>query len=116
MIYAYDKTYLEDARRALARMLDYAVNDLKFDISEFYDRMVSIYMEEKPDTNLKSLRKRAKLSQKELSEITDIPIRTIQQYEQRQKDINKASMEYVYKLSKALMCEPKDLMEFVNKN
>ena len=36
MIYAYDKTYLEDARRALARMLDYAVNDLKFDISEFY--------------------------------------------------------------------------------
>lgn len=215
MINAYDKMYLEHARRALARMLDYAVNDLHFDISEFfnyflssnisiqfengnpsvvagrsgieiayivieennldieclkpryttnrseeywtgyalayfqwrtglsfkdinkiipikkiqelyypyhemdirqfYDRMVGIYIEEKPDTNLKSLRKRAKLSQRELSEITDIPIRTIQQYEQRQKDINKASMEYGYKLSKALMCEPKDLMEFVNK-
>ena len=51
------------------------------DIRQFYDRMVSIYMEEKPDTNLKSLRKRAKLSQRELSEITDIPIRTIQQYD-----------------------------------
>ena len=32
MIYAYDKTYLEDARRALARMLDYAVIDLKYGV------------------------------------------------------------------------------------
>ena len=73
-----------------------------------------MYINLKPDTNLKLLRKRAKLSQKELSEITDIPIRTRQQYEQRQKDINKASIEYIYKLSNALICAPKELMEFVN--
>lgn len=41
MINAYDKMYLEHARRALARMLDYAVNDLHFDISEFFNYFLS---------------------------------------------------------------------------
>ena len=66
-----------------------------------------------PDTNLKMKRKSVGLSQSELAILTEIPVRTIQQYEQRQKDINKASMEYMYKLSKVLACEPKELMEFV---
>lgn len=35
MINAYDKVYLEKARTNLARMLDFAVYDLKYDISDF---------------------------------------------------------------------------------
>ena len=35
MIHAYDKVYLEKARTTLARMLDFAVYDLKYDIEEF---------------------------------------------------------------------------------
>ena len=37
--------------------------------------------------------------------------RTIQQYEQRKKNFNKAQAEYLVRLSKALYCEPEDLFE-----
>lgn len=36
MTYAYDKVYLDKARTALGRMLDFAVYDLKYDITEFF--------------------------------------------------------------------------------
>ena len=51
------------------------------------------------------------MSQKELANKTEIPLRTIQQYEQKQKNINKAQAEYLIRLSKALYCEPEDLLE-----
>ena len=62
-------------------------------------------------TYLKKFRQNAGLSQRELAIQTDIPIKTIQQYEQRQKNINKAQAEYVIRLSKALACRPEDLLE-----
>jgi len=40
MIRAYDKVYLEKARTALGRMLDFAVYDLKYDISEIFDMFI----------------------------------------------------------------------------
>jgi transcriptional regulator with XRE-family HTH domain len=52
-------------------------------------------------------------SQAELAKETGIPLRTIQQYEQGQKNINKAQAEYIIKLSKALYCEPAALLEMV---
>ena len=36
MIHAYDKIYLDKARTALGRMLDFAVYDLKYDIEDFF--------------------------------------------------------------------------------
>lgn len=42
MICAYDKVYLEKARTVLARMLDYAVYDLKYDIDDFLADVYSI--------------------------------------------------------------------------
>ena len=46
-----------------------------------------------------------------LAEKTGIPIRTIQQYEQRQKDINRASGQYLLQFASALNCRMEDLME-----
>lgn len=63
------------------------------------------------ESYLKLLRKRARLSQSQLAEKTGIPVKTIQQYEQRRKDINKAQAEYVIKLSQVLCCKPQELME-----
>ena len=40
MIRAYDKVYLDKARTALGRMLDFAVYDLKYDITEFFDLFI----------------------------------------------------------------------------
>ena len=37
MIHAYDKVYLEKARTALGRMLDFAVYDLKYAVGDFWE-------------------------------------------------------------------------------
>ena len=63
------------------------------------------------DTNLKKLRIKNGLSQSDLAKASGVPLRTLQQYEQRQKDINKAHFEYIIMLSTALSCEPALLLE-----
>lgn len=213
MIHAYDKVYLDKARVALGRMLDFAVYDLKYDICEFFDRFITtgvadrfgkgdftliagmsgvelayeilersniefkrikpnyaanrseeywtgwalayyqwetsmsfgeivryvpiqdilalyspyhemdirqfvdkmneLYIFAKSETNLKLLRQSAGLSQRELADLSGVPIRTIQQYEQRQKNINKAQAEYLVMLAQALCCKVDDLIEKV---
>ena len=40
MIRAYDKVYLDKARTALGRMLDFAVYDLKYDIDDFFNLFI----------------------------------------------------------------------------
>ena len=63
------------------------------------------------ETRLKTLRTRSGYSQNGLARESGVPVRTIQQYEQRQKDINKAGFESIIKLAAALSCEPYDLLE-----
>ena len=83
----------------------------EMDIRQFVDKMNALYKAAKTETNLKLLRQRAGLSQRMLAELSDIPIRTIQQYEQRQKNINKAQAEYLVRLAKVLCCEAGELIE-----
>lgn len=85
----------------------------EMDIRQFVDKMNALYKASKPDTNLKLLRRSSGLSQRELSELSGVPVRTIQQYEQRQKNINKAKVEYLVTLSQTLCCEIEDLIEKV---
>lgn len=83
----------------------------EMDISQFCDKMLEIYEKRKDGTNLKLFRLAAGLSQSELAEISGIPLRSIQQYEQNQKDINAAKAETVVKLAKALNTSVEKLME-----
>lgn len=85
----------------------------EMDIRQFCDKMNDLYKAAKPETNLKLLRQNAGLSQSELAELSGVPVRTIQQYEQRQKSINKAQAEYLVMLAQALCCEVEDLIEKV---
>lgn len=62
-------------------------------------------------TALGRMRARCGLSQSALARASGVPLRTIQQYEQRQKDINKANFEYIAMLSAALSCDPASLLE-----
>ena len=55
---------------------------------------------------LKRLREQAGLSQRDLAEASGVPVRTIQQYEQRKKDIRRAAWETVSCLAAALHCRP----------
>ena len=64
-----------------------------------------------PDTNLKYIRLAYGCSQAELSEMSGVSLRSIQMYEQRNKDINKAGAGTVRSLAKALGCTMEDLLE-----
>lgn len=83
----------------------------EMDIRHFCDRMNERYRASNPEPRLKQIRQRIGLSQSELAELSGIPVRTIQQYEQRQKSINKAQTEYLMMLARALNCNAEDLIE-----
>ena len=85
----------------------------EMDIRHFVDQMNELYVGAKKETNLKIRRKRLGISQSKLAELTGIPVRTIQQYEQRQKNINKAQVEYLVVLARVLYCRVEDLVEKV---
>lgn len=81
------------------------------DIRQFVDEMNRLYRLNKENTNLKARRLQAGLSQSQLAKLSSVPLRTIQQYEQRQKNINSAKLETVISLARALSCQPTDLVE-----
>lgn len=83
----------------------------EMDIRQFADKMNELYRVARPETNLKTLRTLAGLSQSELAKLADVPVRTIQQYEQRQKDINKAQAETLLRFARVLNCDVEDLIE-----
>jgi DNA-binding transcriptional regulator YiaG len=62
-------------------------------------------------TKLKLKRENLDMSQADLAEKSSVSKRTIQAYEQRDKEINKASVEIVSKLASALNCSIGDLLE-----
>lgn len=62
-------------------------------------------------TRLKEIRKSKNMTQSQLSEISGVNLRTLQDYEQGSKDINKVAGITLYKLAQALECNVEDLLE-----
>ena len=83
----------------------------EMDIRHFVDKMNELCLSQRGETNLKRLRRQAGLTQRELAEKSGISLRTIQQYEQRKKNINKAQIDTLIPLSKALYCDVRELLE-----
>lgn len=83
----------------------------EMDIRQFSDKMNELIRERSPMSRLKLLREKVGLSQSALAAASGVPVRTIQQYEQRRKNINKAQAETLVALSKALYCRIEDLLE-----
>jgi len=81
------------------------------DISQFYAIADDIYLRARPQTNLKRIRESIGLSQSKLATEAGVSLRSIQMYEQRNKDINKAQALTVVKIARALGCETEDLIE-----
>lgn len=75
------------------------------------DTLDQIIKSDKKITNLQLLRKNAGLTQKELSELSGVNLRTLQQYENRSKDINKAAGDVINRLAYTLHCNFYDVME-----
>ncbi|MBQ1572108.1 MAG: helix-turn-helix transcriptional regulator [Clostridiales bacterium] len=81
------------------------------DISKFADIADSRIREYFKDTNLKRIRSSYGCTQAELAKRSGVSLRSIQMYEQRNKDINKASVESLYRISKVLGCTIESLLE-----
>lgn len=83
----------------------------EMDIRQFCDRVSEMRIERQQQTSLKRRRLEAGLSQSELSSLSGVPLRTIQQYEQGQKDISKARVDYIIAFSKVLCCDCQSLID-----
>lgn len=81
------------------------------DITKFVDIVDSKIKEYFPETNLKRIRTAYGFTQAELSKRSGVSLRSIQMYEQRNKNINKASVDAIYSLAKVLGCTMEDLIE-----
>lgn len=84
----------------------------EMDIMQFVDQMNRRMKEAYPQTRLRMRRENCGLSQSELAEGADVPLRQIQLFEQRQRDINKTASETLFRISKALCCRMEDLLEY----
>lgn len=81
------------------------------DISKFTEILDARIQAVFPEPNLKRLRKAYGCSQSELAKRSGVSLRSIQMYEQRKKDISKASAETVLRLSRVLGCGMEDLIQ-----
>lgn len=78
---------------------------------KFVDVVNSIIERKITTTKLQELRKNIGYSQRELAEKSGVNLRTLQQYELKAKDINKAAATTLLALSKTLGCRIEDLLE-----
>ena len=81
------------------------------DITKFVDIAEERVHATFPDTNLKRFRTTYGCTQAELARQSGVSLRSIQMYEQRRRDINKACAETLYRISKVLGCTMENLVE-----
>lgn len=81
------------------------------DITKFVDIVDSRAKEYFSETNLKRIRTAYGVTQVKLAERSGVSLRSIQMYEQRNKNINKATVDSMYRLAKVLGCTIEDLIE-----
>lgn len=81
------------------------------DITKFYDVADHLIAKQNPPTNLKRIRTAIGITQEKLASESGVSLRSIQMYEQRNKDINKAQAISLAKISRVLGCEVEDLLE-----
>ena len=79
---------------------------------KFVDNVNSIARRKKLPTKLRMLRNACGYSQKELAEKSGVNLRTLQEYDSRAMDINRATGGTLTALSKALGCQVEDLLEY----
>ena len=82
--------------------------------NKFVDTVNRMIRKKNPPTRLQAQRKICGYSQRELAEKVGVNLRTLQQYEIRAKDINKAAGATLLALAKVLGCRVEDLLEYDN--
>lgn len=83
----------------------------EMDIEHFIEDMNKKYNAIEQETRLKTIRENRGISQTELATLSGVRLRSIQMYEQKVNDIDKAQVGTIYKLSRVLGCTIEDLLE-----
>lgn len=83
----------------------------EMDIEHFIEDMNKKYNAIEQETHLKTIRENRGISQTELAKLSGVNLRSIQMYEQKVNDIDKAQVGTIYKLSRVLGCTIEDLLE-----
>ena len=83
----------------------------EMDIEHFIEDMNRNYESVERETHLKTIRENRGISQAELAKLSGVSLRSIQMYEQKINNIDKAQAGTVYKLSRVLGCTVEDLLE-----
>lgn len=98
----------------LSEMLGWYPLYHEMDQSQFDDAVRELLQERRGETNLKRIREARGLSQSALAERAEVGLRSIQMYEQRANDIDKAQGRTLYRLARVLGCAIDDLLENPN--
>lgn len=80
----------------------------EMDITHSMD-LIAKYL--KPVCPLKQIRQKRGISQTQLSDLSNVPLRTIKAYEQGTVDIAKAQAETLYSLAQTLNCSIEELIK-----
>lgn len=83
----------------------------EMDITQFYDTMDKYMKEGSEKTKLRIMRELNNLSQSQLAKKSGVSLRSIQLYEQRVNDIDKAQVQTLFKLAKTLNCSIEKILE-----
>lgn len=83
----------------------------EMDITQFYDAMDKILNGKNIKTKLRKMRELNKFSQAQLARKSGVSLRSIQLYEQRVNDIDKAQGQTLFKLAKTLNCPIEKILE-----
>ena len=83
----------------------------EMDITQFIDSMEVFYNNVEIETKLKRIRENRGISQSELAQVSGVKLRSIQMYEQKVNDIDKAQARTLYKISRVLGCNIEDILE-----
>ncbi len=79
---------------------------------KFVDTVNSVIRTKNPPSKLQQQRKKFGYSQRELAQKAGINLRTLQQYELKTKNINKAAVQSILSLANVLGCSAEDLIEY----
>ena len=83
----------------------------EMDVYHFIDAMEEKCARLITETKLKRLRESRGLSQADLAKQSGVNLRSIQLYEQRVNEIDKAQAQTVYKIARVIGCKMEDLLE-----
>ena len=83
----------------------------EMDITNFVEDINDKYNSINIETKLKRIREAKGISQSQLALLSGVKKRSIQLYEQKVNDIDKAQAQTLYKLSRVLHCHIEDLLE-----